>query len=191
MAGTSAGALMRRDLVERARRGDREAFAQLATDDVDRLHAVATLVLRDPDLAQDAVQETLIRSWRQLPSLRDVDRYDAWVYRILLRTTADEHHRRSRYEASVRVVNLEPPASHDEAVVEDRDELERGFRRLSIDHRAVIVLHQYVGLPMPEVAQALGIRLGTAKSRYHHAIAALRAALDAEARLERRREVTV
>jgi RNA polymerase sigma-70 factor (ECF subfamily) len=181
---------MRRDLVERARRGDREAFAQLAAEDVDRLHAVATLVLRDPDLAQDAVQETLIRSWRRLPSLRDVDRYDAWVYRILLHAAADEHQRRSRYQASVRVVEVPPPASHDEALVEDRDELERGFRRLSIDHRAVIVLHQYAGLPMPEVAQALGIRLGTAKSRYHHAMDALRAALEAEARLERRREVT-
>jgi RNA polymerase sigma-70 factor (ECF subfamily) len=180
---------MRRDLVERARRGDREAFAQLAAEDVDRLHAVATLVLRDPDLAQDAVQETLIRSWRRLPELRDVERFDAWEYRILMRATADEFGRRRRYQESVRQVTIEPVAS-DERRVEDRDELEQGFRRLSIEHRAVIVLHQYLGLPMPEVAQALGIRLGTAKSRYHHAMAALRAALDAEARRGRAEEVT-
>jgi RNA polymerase sigma-70 factor, ECF subfamily len=180
---------MRRDMVERARQGDREAFTQLAIEDVDRLHAVATLVLRDPDVAQDAVQETLIRSWRQLPALRDVERYDAWVYRILMRVAADEFGKRRRYQASVRQVTSAPTVSDDERQVEDRDELERGFRRLSMDHRAVIVLHQYLGLPMPEVAQALGIRLGTAKSRYHHAMAALRAALEAEARHSHQGEV--
>ena len=181
---------MRRDLVERARQGDREAFAQLAAQDIDRLHAVATLVLRDPDLAQDAVQETLIRSWRQLPALRDVEHFDAWVYRILMRAAADEFGRRRRYQAAVRQVTVAPTASDDARQVEDRDELERGFRGLSMDHRAVIVLHQYLALPMPEVAQALGIRLGTAKSRYHHAMAALRAALDAEARRTSQGEVT-
>jgi RNA polymerase sigma-70 factor (ECF subfamily) len=181
---------MRRDLVERARRGDREAFAQLAAENIDRLHAVATLVLRDPDLAQDAVQETLIGAWRQLPGLRDVEAFDAWIYRILMRAAANEFGRRRRYEASVRQLTNEPTVRRDEGRVEDRDELERGFRRLSVDQRAVIVLHMYLGLPMPEVAQALGVRLGTAKSRYHYAMAALRAALDAEARRPRKREVT-
>jgi RNA polymerase sigma-70 factor (ECF subfamily) len=181
---------MRRDLVERARRGDREAFAQLAAEDVDRLHAIATLVLRDSDLAQDAVQETLIRSWRQLPALRDVERFEAWIYRILMRAAADEFGRRRRYQASVRQATLAPTVSDAERQVEDRDELERGFRRLSMEHRAVIVLHQYLGLPIPEVAQVLGIRPGTAKSRYHHAMAALRAALDAEARRPHQGEVT-
>ena len=180
---------MRRDVVERARRGDREAFAELAVEDVDRLHAVATLVVHDADVAQDVVQEALIRSWRQLPGLRDVDKYDAWMHRILMRTIADEFGRRRRYEASVRELTAVPSVTDEERHVADRDQLERGFRRLSIDHRAVIVLHQYLALPMPEVAQALGIRLGTAKSRYHHAIAALRAALDAEARRGRGEEV--
>jgi len=176
---------MRQDLIERARRGDRDAFAELAAADVDRLHAVATLVLRDPDLAQDAVQETLIRSWQQLPALRDVERFDAWVYRILMRAAADEFGRRRRYEAAVRQVPVAPSVAGGEREIEDRDELERGFRGLSVDHRAVIVLHQYLGLPMPEVADTLGIRLGTAKSRYHHGMAAMRAVLDAEARRPR------
>lgn len=173
---------VRRDLVERARAGDRDAFAQLAADDVDKLHAVATLVLRDPDLAHDAVQEALIRAWRQVPALRDVDRFDGWLYRILIHAATDEFRRRRRYEAAVREVRVVPTAADDVGRVDDRDELERGFRRLSIDHRAVIVLHRYLGLSMPEVANALGIPDGTAKSRYHHAMGALRAALEAEGR---------
>jgi RNA polymerase sigma-70 factor (ECF subfamily) len=99
-----------------------------------------------------------------------------------MRAAADEFGRRRRYETAVRQVPIAPMVASDERQVDDRDEIERGFRGLSMDHRAVIVLHQYLGLPMPEVAQALGIRLGTAKSRYHHAMVALRAALDAEAR---------
>jgi len=181
---------MQRDLVERARQGDRDAFAQLAAESVDRLHAVATLVLRDPDLAHDAVQETLIRSWRQLPGLRDLEKFDAWVYRILINAAATEHRRRRRYQAAVRQVEIVATAVDDARRIEDRDELERGFQRLSIDHRAVIVLHQYLSLPMPVVAETLGIPVGTAKSRYHHAMAALRAAIESEARRTRREGAT-
>jgi RNA polymerase sigma-70 factor (ECF subfamily) len=169
-------------LVERARRGDREAFAQLAADEVDRLHAIASLILRDPDLAEDVAQEALIRCWRKLPSLRDIGRFDAWLYRILIRAAADEYGRRRRYEASVQRVELKPSSADSEGDLADRDELERGFRRLSIDHRVVVVLHHFVGLTLPEAAAALGIAPGTAKSRYHYAIAALRAALEADAR---------
>jgi RNA polymerase sigma-70 factor (ECF subfamily) len=171
----------RNALVERARRGDRQAFTQIAADEVDRLYAIATLVLRDPDLAKDAVQEALIRCWRRLPSLRDVETFDTWLYRILMRTAADEHGRRRRYQASVRLLEVEP-VRHDASGFLDRDEIERGFRHLSFEHRAVIVLHHFAGLTLPEVAGALGIRPGTAKSRYHYALAALRAALEADAR---------
>ena len=174
---------MRQDLVERARRGDREAFGQLAAGEVDRLHAIARLVLRDADLAEDAVQEALIRCWRQLPKLRDVERFDGWLYRILMRATADEFGRRRRHEGSVRAIGMEPAVADGTGDFADRDELEGGFRRLSIDHRAVVVLHHYAGLPLPEVAAALGIPPGTAKSRYHYAMSALRAALEADARL--------
>ena len=174
---------MRQDLVERARRGDREAFGQLAAGEVDRLHAIARLVLRDPELAEDAVQEALVRCWRQLPRLRDVERFDAWLYRILVRAAADEFGRRRRHEATVQTIRMEPSVVDGAGDLADRDELEAGFRRLSLDHRAVVVLHHYAGLPLPEVAAALGIPPGTAKSRYHYAMSALRAALEADARI--------
>jgi RNA polymerase sigma factor (sigma-70 family) len=178
---------MRQDLVERARRGDREAFGQLAAGEVDRLHAIARLVLRDPDLAEDAVQEALVRCWRQLPKLRDVERFDGWLYRILMRATADEFGRR-RHEGAVQTIRMEPAVADSAGDLADRDELEGGFRHLSIDHRAVVVLHHYVGLPLPEVAAALGVPPGTAKSRYHYAMLALRAALEANARVGGRKE---
>jgi RNA polymerase sigma-70 factor (ECF subfamily) len=179
---------MRRDLVERAQRGDRDAFGQLAAGEIDRLHAIAQLVLRDPGLAEDAVQEALVRCWRQLPKLRDVERFDAWLYRILMRATVDEHGRRRRLEGAVQSIRMEPAVGDGASNLADRDELEGGFRRLSIDHRAVVVLHHYAGLSLPEVASALGIPPGTAKSRYHYAMLALRAALEADARAESRGE---
>jgi RNA polymerase sigma-70 factor, ECF subfamily len=180
---------MRLDLVERARRGDREAFGQLAAGEVDRLTAIARLVLRDPDLAEDAVQEALVRCWRQLPKLRDVERFDGWLYRILIRAAQDEIGRRRRFQVAVQSVAREPAVGDRSREVADREELERGFSRLSVDHRAVVVLHHYVGLALPEIAEALGIPPGTAKSRYHYAMAALRSALDADARLDAQREV--
>ena len=173
---------MRQDLVERARRGDREAFGHLAAGEVDRLHAIARLVLRDPDLAEDAVQEALVRCWRQLPKLREVERFDGWLYRILMHACADEFRRRRRFEATVQAVHLEPSTPDGARDRADREELEQAFRHLSVEHRAIIVLHQYVGLTLPAAAVALGIPGGTAKSRYHHAMAALRAALEAEER---------
>ncbi|MFI5052876.1 MAG: RNA polymerase sigma factor [Acidimicrobiia bacterium] len=179
---------MRQDLVERAKRGDREAFGQLAAGEVDRLHAIARLVLHDPDLAEDAVQEALVRCWRQLPKLRDVERFDGWLYRILMRATADEYGHLRRHERAVQNIRMEPAMADRTGDLADRDELEGGFRRLSVDHRAVVVLHHYAGLPLPEVAAALGIPPGTAKSRYHYAMSALRAALEADARVASRGE---
>jgi RNA polymerase sigma-70 factor (ECF subfamily) len=181
---------MRQDLVEGARRGDREAFGQLAAGEVDRLHAIARLVLRDPDLAEDAVQEALVRCWRQLPKLRDIERFDAWLYRILMHAIADEFARRRRFQATIQSVRMEPSTPDGTRDRADRDELEQGFRRLSVEHRSIIVLHHFVGLPLPAAAAALGIPAGTAKSRYHHAMSALRAALEAERRVIAREEVT-
>jgi RNA polymerase sigma-70 factor (ECF subfamily) len=180
---------MRQDLVERARHGDREAFGELAAGEVDRLNAIARLVLRDPDLAEDAVQEALVRCWRQLPKLRDVERFDGWLYRILIHAAQDEISKRRRFQVAVQSVKREPAVADRSREVADREELEQGFGRLSVQHRAVVVLHHYVGLPLPEVAAALGIPAGTAKSRYHYAMAALRSALEAEARLEGETEV--
>jgi RNA polymerase sigma-70 factor (ECF subfamily) len=173
---------MRRDLIERARRGDRDAFGELAAGEIDRLLTIARLVLRDPDLADDAVQEALVRCWRRLPKLDDIDRFDGWLYRILIRTAMDELNRRRRYAAEVRHLAAEPHVADDARTIADRDQLERGFRRLSVDHRAVIVLHHYLGMPLTDVASALGVPAGTAKSRYHYAMSALRASLEAESR---------
>jgi RNA polymerase sigma-70 factor (ECF subfamily) len=180
---------MRADLVERAKSGDREAFAQLAAGEVDRLLATARLILRDGALAEDAVQEALIRCWRRLPDLREVDRFDGWLYRILVNAAADEVKRRRRFERGIRVIEIEPTLPDGVAAIGDRDQLDRGFRRLSIDHRTVVVFHHYLGLPLSEVATALGIPLGTVKSRYHYAMSALRAAIEADNRSVARGEV--
>jgi RNA polymerase sigma-70 factor (ECF subfamily) len=170
------------ELVERARRGDREAFGVLAGGAVDRLYATARLILRDTGLAEDATQEALVRAWRDLSTLRDVERFDAWLYRLIVRSCADigRHRRRWRAElATVQVAGSEPDRSGDLA---DRDQIERGLRRLNTDQQTVLVLHFYVGLSPTEMADALDIPVGTAKSRLHYAVEALRAAIDADAR---------
>lgn len=180
---------MRVDL-ERARGGDPEAFGRLAAGQVERLLVVARLILGDRDLADDAVQETLVRCWRYLPTLQDIDRFDAWLNRILMRAIADEMKRRRRWEVSIEAVLVEPSVAGDMAAIADREQLERGFQHLSVDHRAVVVLRHYLGLSMVQVAEVAGIPEGTAKSRYHYAMSALRAALDAEGRLPLRQEAS-
>lgn len=173
---------MQQDIVERARRGDVEAFGQLAEGHGARLRTMARLILRDADLAEDAVQEALLRCWRQLPKLRDADRFDAWLTRTLIRTASDEAARRRRFEASVRPITAERSQSDDLSVIGIREQLDRGFRRLSVDHRAVVVLHHYSGLTLSEVASVLGVAPGTIRSRYHYAMSALRAAIEADER---------
>ena len=173
---------MQTDLVDRAQRGDREAFGVLATGAVDRLYAIARLILRDTDLAEDATQEALVRAWRDLPSLRDVDRFDAWLYRLVVRACADIGRRQRRWRTAIAVVPVEPSEPDHTSDVDDRDQLERGLRRLSDPQRAVLVLHFYAGLSPTETATALDIPVGTAKSRLHYAIESLRAAVEADAR---------
>ena len=181
---------MRAELVERARDGDREAFGQLAAGEVQRLVVVARLIVRDRDLADDVVQEALVRCWRYLPGLRDVERFEGWLNRILLRAVADQAKRHRRpSEVSMHTMLVEPAVLDDVHAVHDRDQLDRGFQQLSIDHRAIVVLHQYQGLSMTEVGDLLGIPEGTAKSRYHYAMSALRAALEADDRVPVRGEV--
>lgn len=173
---------MRRDLVEAARRGDHEAFEVLATSAGDRLFAVARLILRSSDLAEDAVQEALVRAWRQLPSLRDPERFDAWLYRLVVNACADQGRQLRRWSIEVRPLPLEASTSDDTGSVADRELLERGFGRLKPEQRAVVVLHYYSGFSAGEIARLLGIPEGTARSRLHYATEAMRAALQAEAR---------
>jgi RNA polymerase sigma-70 factor, ECF subfamily len=173
-------------LVSRARSGQREAFDVLAATVVDRLYSVARLILRDSDRAEDAVQETLVRCWRDLASLRDVARFDAWLRRLLMRAITDEFRRGRSHRASISILHVEPSMRDASADVVVREQLDTGFRRLSIDHRAVIVLRLYLGLSIEESAVALGIPVGTAKSRLHYATEAMRLALEADAQLPKR-----
>jgi RNA polymerase sigma-70 factor, ECF subfamily len=170
-------------LVTRAQHGDEQAFASLAVAAGNRLHAVAFRILRDTDLAEDATQQALLSIWRDLPQLRDPARFDAWSYRLLVRACYTEGRKTRQWTPNLRLVLADEPASGDGlSSVVDRDQLERGFRRLSIDHRAVVVLHHYLDLPLSEVADVLGLPAGTVRSRLHHAMRGLRAALDADAR---------
>ena len=170
------------DLIGRAQHGDEEAFASLAVAAGDRLHAVAHRILRDTDLAEDATQQALLTIWRDLPQLRDPARFDAWSYRLLVRACYAEARRTRQWTPNLHILPTDVPAGEDLSSIVDRDQLERGFRRLSIDHRAVVVLHHYLDLPLDQVADVLGIPVGTVRSRLHHAMRGLRAALEADAR---------
>ena len=171
------------DLVVRAQRGDKAAYALIATEIADRHLAVARRILRDLDLAEDATQQALLAVWQDLPQLRDPTRFEAWSYRLLVHACYAEGRRQRHWAPNLRLLpSDESVAADDLSSVVDRDQLERGFRRLTIDHRAVVVLHHYLDLPLDRVAEILGIPVGTAHSRLHHAMRGLRAALDADAR---------
>jgi RNA polymerase sigma-70 factor (ECF subfamily) len=172
-----------RDLVESAQRGDREAYVDLIRDRSDRLFAIAHRILRDVDRAEDALQDALVIAWRDLRGLRDPDRFDAWLQRLLINVCIGQATRERRRTANLRVLPVDGPAAPDQLLsVADRDLLERGFRRLPPDQRAILVLHHYLGFEPSEIAETLGIPAGTARSRLHHAHRAMRAALEADAR---------
>jgi RNA polymerase sigma-70 factor (ECF subfamily) len=168
-----------RDLVERARDGDHDAFADLARASSGRMFALASLILGDSEAAQDALQEALILAWRDIRALRQPTAWEAWSNRLTVRTCyrlARRERRRTRLE---RVIGTDDPALAFEprAAILDRDEVERGFRALDSDQRAVMVLHYFLGLPLNEAALVLGIPAGTAKSRLHRGLSAMRAVL--------------
>ena len=174
---------MDRELVERAQGGDRVAFAALAAGSINELDRVARLITRDSERAKDAVQEALIKAWRDLPALRDPERFNAWLRQLLVRSCMDELRRDRRRRMEVELTDVHQPAMADSsASIADRDALERGFRRLDPEQRSLIVLHYYQGLPLEEAADALRVPVGTAKSRLFRAREALRAALEADAR---------
>lgn len=184
---------MDRRLVERARDGDHAAFCALVERHVGRMTGTARLILRDADAAEDAVQDALLETWRSLPTLRDPDRFDAWSRRLLIRSCmAHGRHRRDRAAREITLAfesDRGPSVSDSQRSVADRDQLEGALRLLTVDQRAVLVLAYYLDLPIAEAAQALGIPVGTMKSRLHRALDALRAALEAGTRTERFREV--
>lgn len=178
---------MDRTLVERAMAGDREAFDELARQAIGRLYGLAQLILRDPDLAADATQEALVAAWRDLSALRDPNRFDAWLHRVLVRTCRHEA-RRNRQRRTVEVDDVflsERPGKDDLPAMLDRDELDRAFQRLDVEQRAIVVLHHLEGFSLVEIAELLGIPVGTVKSRLHRGVQTMRACLDADRRVVR------
>lgn len=176
---------MQAELVGRASQGDRDAFASLAESVVDRCYALAYRILRDPGRAQDATQQALLGAWRDLATLRDPDRFDAWLHRLVVNACYAEARGQRRWVARVRVLEMDGlPMSPDVARgVAARDDLDRAFRGLTPEQRAVVVLHHHLGYPLTEIAATLGIPVGTARSRLHYAITHLRTVLDADGRV--------
>ncbi|MDQ3553785.1 MAG: RNA polymerase sigma factor [Chloroflexota bacterium] len=171
------------ELVRRAQGGDDAAFAGIAASCEAHLHAVAIRILRDPDLAADATQQALVSIWRDLPSLREPERFDAWAHRVLVRVCYLEAGRRRRLGPTRSWESVDAPSCGDSTKqIADRDQLMRGLLRLPKQQRAVVVLHHYCDLPLAEVARTLDVPIGTVRSRLFYAMRALRAALEADAR---------
>ena len=169
---------MRRGLVERARDGDDVAFTELVDLDGDRCYAIAYRILRDVERAQDAVQQAFLLAWRELPRLRDPERFEIWLHRLVVNACYEEFRRYRRWSANVRTLPIDGPAAPDETVsIDERDALERAFRSLTPEQRAVVVLHHHVGMPLTSIAEVAGVPLGTVKSRLHYATRILRGAL--------------
>ena len=176
---------MDRDLVERAMGGDHDAFSELARVSVGRLLVVARLILRDEASAEDATQEALVAAWRHIRGLRDPERFEAWLHRLVVNACHRESRKyRSQFSREVELSNFDAPVRDETTRLLDRDQLDRGFRRLDVDHRAVIVLCYYLGLRPDEAADVLGLPPGTVRSRLHRAMQQMRAALEADARSE-------
>jgi RNA polymerase sigma-70 factor (ECF subfamily) len=171
------------DLIGRAKRGDKEAFTTLVLELGDRLFSVAYRILRDTSRAEDAVQQTFLTAWRELPSLRDDGRLEAWLYRLLVNACYAEIRHTKRWQPGLRVVPIRVPSIDDAQLrVARDDELDRAFRQLSGEQRAVLVMHYYVGLSGAEIGVALGLSPGTVRSRLHYARQLMRAAMEADAR---------
>jgi RNA polymerase sigma-70 factor (ECF subfamily) len=175
---------MQHDLLNRARNGDHEAFSLLVAGSFDQLIRTARLILRDEDRAADAVQEALLSAWLHIRAVRDADRIEAWLRRLLVHACYREARRLGRRRVmEIQVTLLDTPAPDDiQGTAARRDQLDRGFRRLTIEQRAVLVVHHYLGLSDSDASVVLDIPLGTYKSRLNRATTALRAAIEADDR---------
>jgi RNA polymerase sigma-70 factor, ECF subfamily len=170
-------------LVTQAQRGDHDAFSQLIAERLPRMYGVAGLVTGSRDGAEEAVQEALIHAWRDLPRLRETAKFDAWLHRLLVNACHDQGRRRKRQRGETPLTDQELSGDRDPAqAIANRDELERAFRWLSQEDRAVVVLRHYLGLSTSEAAAVMGMREGTLKSRLHRAMKSMAAAIAAEAR---------
>jgi RNA polymerase sigma-70 factor (ECF subfamily) len=178
---------VRTSLVERASDGDEIAFADLLDLDGDRCYAIAYRILRDVEQAKDAVQQAFLLAWRGLPRLRDPERFEVWLHRLVVNACYEELRRYRRWSANVRTLPVDGPAARDEIVsIHDRDALLQAFRTLSPEHRAVVVLHYHTGMPLATIAEVAGVPVGTVKSRLHYATRILRGVLASD-RVESRK----
>ena len=176
---------MERKLVERAMHGDEAAFDALSGRVGDQLHSVARRILRDAYLAEDATHRALLDAWRFLPRLSDPDRFEAWLYRLLVNACNAEARHERRHRANLRLLESDEPAVHDSSArVATQEQLDHAFRALGVEHRTVVVLIHYVGLSPGEAADAMGTPVGTVRSRLHYALKQMRAAVDADARYD-------
>lgn len=174
---------MERSLVELAQRGDQAAFAEIAVAVNSRLFAVAHRILRDFHLAEDATQQAIVLIWRDLPKLGDPERFDAWAYRVLVNTCYRQARRgRAAVQRLSLVAGRDAADTDSVAALADRDMVSRAIDELTLEQRAVLVLHYYLDLGHAEIADLLGIPVGTVKSRSSSARNALRAVLEAQAR---------
>lgn len=178
---------MTSDLVERAQRGDHEAFEALVRPAYQRLYAIARRISRDPYAAEDAVQDAIVRAWRDLRGLRDPERFEAWLYRLLINACRDHARRVQRRPIEVSILEIDQPVEDHTKSLAQRDQLERAFSRLSVDQRAVLVLTHYLGFSAPEISVMLGMPTGTVYSRLHYGAAAMRRALTEPAKPPRTR----
>jgi RNA polymerase sigma-70 factor (ECF subfamily) len=176
---------MRTRLVERAQQGDDVAFAELVDLDGDLCYGIAFRILRDAERAQDAVQQAFLLAWRELPRLRNVDSFGPWLHRLLVNACYEESRRHRRWATRIRALPVDGPSGPDPMIsVDDRDTLDRAFERLTPEHRAVFVLHHHTGLPLAEIAEVVGVPVGTVKSRLHYATRTLRAAIVADSQVD-------
>ena len=174
---------MDQDLVVRAQHGDLAAFESMVVTTHPRLHGIALGILRDAALAEDAAQQALIAIWRHIRRLRDPAKFESWSYRLLVNACYDEARRKPGWVPEAELPATSEPVASDALVgVFHRDQLERGFRRLTLEHRAVIVLRHLLGMTPEDVADALGISRGTVYARLRRAESAMRAALEADTR---------
>jgi RNA polymerase sigma-70 factor (ECF subfamily) len=174
-----------RKLVEQAMHGDEAAFDALIGRAGDQLHSVARRILRDPYLAEDATQRALLEAWRYLPTLRDPDRFEAWLYRLLVNACHTEARHERRHGANIRLLESDEPVIHDSSSrIATQQQLDQAFRRLGVEHRTVVVLIHYLGFSAGEAADAMGTPVGTVRSRLHYALQQLREAVEADTRLE-------
>lgn len=166
--------------------GDEAAFDALIGHMGDQLHSVARRILRDPYLAEDAMQRALLDAWRYLPQLRDPQRFEAWAYRLVVHACFTESRRERHHRGNLRLLGFDAPGAPDPAAnLALVHQLDQAFGSLGIEHRTVVVLVHYVGLTPAEAAAAMGTPIGTVRSRLHYALKHMRAALEADARDER------